>query len=219
MTIEEAIKRAEETAIGEDELCKRYDRASGYSRNHDETIRTTDAKRCEKIAQEHRQLAEWLKDYKRLLENSSEIPNKSIEEKCPCYDCEYFVIDGLSHCKIYEGAYGDCRCNNYHKVNQDSNKSEKPTGSDDCISRQAVEDAMYDATRAMDLDYGQIMDYIDNLPSVTPIRPKGHWIAVYQGDEIINYTCSECEFGNTFGKGTIGMNFCSHCGADMRGEE
>jgi molybdenum-dependent DNA-binding transcriptional regulator ModE len=29
---------------------------------------------------------------------------------------------------------------------------------------------MYDATRAMDLSYGQIMDYIDNLPSVTPIR-------------------------------------------------
>jgi hypothetical protein len=124
MTIEEAIKRAEETAIGEDELCKRYDRASGYSRNHDETIRTTDAKRCEKIAQEHRQLAEWLKDYKRLLENSSEIP----------------------------------------------------TGSDDCISRQAVEDAMYDATRAMDLNYGQIMDYIDNLPSVTPQEPR--WIPV-----------------------------------------
>jgi hypothetical protein len=50
------------------------------------------------------------------------------------------------------------------------NKSENPTCSDDCISRQAVEDAMYDATRAMDLSYGQIMDYIDNLPSVTPIR-------------------------------------------------
>jgi rubrerythrin len=38
----------------------------------------------------------------------------------------------------------------------------------DCISRQAVEDAMYDATRSMDLNYGQIMEYIDNLPSVTP---------------------------------------------------
>jgi hypothetical protein len=54
------------------------------------------------------------------------------------------------------------------------NKSEIPTGSDDCISRQAVEDAMYDATRAMDLNYGQIMDYIDNLPPVTPQEPR--WI-------------------------------------------
>jgi hypothetical protein len=162
MTIEEAIKRAEETAIGEDELCKRYDRASGYSRNHDETIRTTDAKRCEKIAQEHRQLAEWLKDYKRLLENSSEIP----------------------------------------------------TSSDDCISRFEVTEIINS-----EYDIDKMLDRVDELPPAKPIRPKGHWIAVYQGDEIINYRCSECEFGNTFGKGTIGMNFCSHCGADMRGEE
>jgi hypothetical protein len=162
MTIEEAIKRAEETAIGEDELCKRYDRASGYSRSHDETIRTTDAKRCEKIAQEHRQLAEWLKDYKRLLENSSEIP----------------------------------------------------TGSDDCISRQAVEDAMYDATRAMDLNYGQIMDYIDNLPSVTPIRPKGHWIEHPHewGDnwQYSQYECSCCHNWAHFD-----TDYCPNCGTEM----
>jgi hypothetical protein len=186
MTIEEAIKRAEETAIGEDELCKRYDRASGYSRNHDETIRTTDAKRCEKIAQEHRQLAEWLKDYKRLLENRSEIP----------------------------------------------------TGSDDCISRQAVEDAMYDATRAMDLNYGQIMDYIDNLPSVTPIRPKGHWIrgkerhfldtrtnlnvemkeATGKGyHTYINAQCSKCRM-ITIHDDSILYQYCPHCGAKMENE-
>jgi len=59
-------------------------------------------------------------------------------------------------------------------------------------------------------------DKIVNLPSVTPIRPKGHWIPIYQGDEIIDYRCSECEFGNTFGKGTIGMNFCPRCGSDNR---
>jgi len=59
-------------------------------------------------------------------------------------------------------------------------------------------------------------DKIVNLPSVTPIRPKGHWIPIYQGDEIIGYRCSECEFGNTFGKGTIGMNFCPCCGSDNR---
>ena len=45
---------------------------------------------------------------------------------------------------------------------------------------------------------------------------KGHWIPIYQGDEIIDYRCSECEFGNTFGKGTIGMNFCPRCGSDNR---
>ncbi len=83
----------------------------------------------------------------------------------------------------------------------------------DCISRQAVIEEM--EKRHAEGDY-ITKGFINSLPPVTPIRPKGHWIPVYQGDEIINYRCSECEFGNTFGKGTIGMNFCTHCGADMR---
>lgn len=76
----------------------------------------------------------WNAEYKEP--SSSEIPNKSIEEKCPCYHCEHFEIKGWSHCKIHEDAYGDSRCNDYHKVNQDltkvkqySNKSEIPTSS------------------------------------------------------------------------------------------
>lgn len=71
MTIDEAIKHAEEVAEEQVKLCKRYDDASGYSRSHNENIRTADAKRCDKCAEEHRQLAEWLKDYKRLLEQQS----------------------------------------------------------------------------------------------------------------------------------------------------
>jgi len=60
---------------------------------------------------------------------------------------------------------------------------------------------------------------IDSLPSVTPQEQKtGRWIPVYQGDEIIDYRCSECEFGNTFGKGTYGMNYCPRCGAKMEVE-
>lgn len=68
MILDEAIKHAEEVAVEQDKLCKRYDDASGYSRSHNEAIRTTEAKGCEKCASEHRQLAEWLKDYKRLKE-------------------------------------------------------------------------------------------------------------------------------------------------------
>ena len=106
----------------------------------------------------------------------------------------------------------------------------------DCISRQSVLDKIQ---RLIDAEqnnidengddmnnarervnaYEGIQFFVENdclCPSVTPIRPKGHWIPVYQGDEIIGYRCSECEFGNTFGKGTIGMNFCSNCGADNR---
>lgn len=38
----------------------------------------------------------------------------------------------------------------------------------DAISRQAVDDAIYDYSRACDVNYGQIMEYIDKIPSVTP---------------------------------------------------
>lgn len=74
MTIDEAIKHAEEVAKEQDKLCKRYDDASGYSRSHNETIRTTDAKKCEECAEQHRQLAEWLKELKQLREQTKWIP-------------------------------------------------------------------------------------------------------------------------------------------------
>ena len=38
----------------------------------------------------------------------------------------------------------------------------------DLISRQAVDDAIYDYSRACDVDYAQIMEYIDKLPSAEP---------------------------------------------------
>lgn len=75
MTLDKAIKHAEEVAEEQVKLCKRYDDASGYSRSHNESIRTTDAKRCEECAEEHRQIAEWLKElksYREDLENDEE---------------------------------------------------------------------------------------------------------------------------------------------------
>lgn len=74
MTLDEAIKHAEEVAIEEDKLCKRYDAASGYTRSHNKEIRTSEAKKCEKCADEHRQLAEWLKELKQLREQTRWIP-------------------------------------------------------------------------------------------------------------------------------------------------
>lgn len=58
-------------------------------------------------------------------------------------------------------------------------------------------------------DTANLLEALDQEPTT------GHWRAVYQGDEIIDYRCSECEFGNTFGKGTYGMNYCPNCGAKM----
>lgn len=74
MTLDGAIKHAEEVAEEQDKLCKRYDDASGYSRSHNESIRVADAKWCERCAKEHRQLAEWLKELKQLRQQASWIP-------------------------------------------------------------------------------------------------------------------------------------------------
>ena len=57
--------------------------------------------------------------------------------------------------------------------------------------------------------------WLDNLPSVTTEK-TGHWIPIYQGDEIINYRCSECELGDTNGSTNLyGWDYCRRCGAKM----
>ena len=81
MTLDEAIKHAEEVAEEQDRLCKRYDNASRCYRNHDgdiviDTV-SVNAKRCLErfeCAKEHRQLAEWLKELKQLREQTRWIP-------------------------------------------------------------------------------------------------------------------------------------------------
>ena len=78
ITLDGAIMHCEEVAENQDKLCKRYDDASGYSRSHNETIRTNDAKKCEECAEEHRQLAEWLrklKKYEEGIEKTKELMN------------------------------------------------------------------------------------------------------------------------------------------------
>ena len=57
MTIEEAIKHAEEVAID------RTEAANNTPTEYSDYINI-----CRECAAEHEQLAEWLKDYKRLLE-------------------------------------------------------------------------------------------------------------------------------------------------------
>ncbi len=81
---------------------------------------------------------------------------------------------------------------------------------DDLISRQAVLDLLEDTNN------GWVINEVLQLPPVNPQEPKtGHWRPIYQGDEIIDYRCTECEFGSTFGKSTHGMNFCPKCGCRM----
>lgn len=65
MTIDEAIRHAEKVADAHEEKIKLYAKLRTYEDlalfEHEETS-------CRSCAEEHRQLAEWLKDYKRLKE-------------------------------------------------------------------------------------------------------------------------------------------------------
>ena len=96
MSIDEAIKHSEEVAIEQNKLCKRYDDASGYSRSHNEAIRTTDAKRCEECAAEHRQLTEWLKELQAHREAWEKLRTEIQEETELAYaDFGQYKVDVL----------------------------------------------------------------------------------------------------------------------------
>lgn len=66
MTIDEAIKHCEEVAEEKEKLVNTYESFKDYG-NPKSSI-TSGHKKCLSCAAEHRQLAEWLKDYKRMKE-------------------------------------------------------------------------------------------------------------------------------------------------------
>lgn len=97
MTLDEAIKHAEEVMIENLEKTK--------DRNASDPI----AINCFECAEEHRQLAEWLKDYKRLLEqepNTGHWIEKDGFDGDVYYDCSecgesFCLIDGTPTDNLY----------------------------------------------------------------------------------------------------------------------
>ena len=94
MTIEQAIEHAEEVATEQERLMSRYDAASGYARSGNEAIRTESAKECEKCAEEHRQLAAWLRE----LQERRKRP-----EVIRCSECKWWTKQknsGQGRCEL-----------------------------------------------------------------------------------------------------------------------
>ena len=80
MTLDEAIKHAEEVAEQNEWFEKNY----------------LENKGCKECAEEHRQLAEWLKDYKRLLEQEPVLDKIRAEINSPNRGtCDYFIVDRI----------------------------------------------------------------------------------------------------------------------------
>ena len=99
----------------------------------------------------------------------------------------------------------------------------------DCISRQAVIDALENidcsdgiGISALKCDVVEdAINAINALPSAQPERKRGKWIEDDDGWDEVIWRCSECDAVFTLVDGTPEENeyyFCPHCGADMRGE-
>ena len=81
MTLDEAIKHAEEVAKQNEEDAVIYSNCKNHKKNLYEIGLAENAeKKCCKCAEEHRQLAEWLKELKRLRERTKWI---SCKERLP----------------------------------------------------------------------------------------------------------------------------------------
>jgi hypothetical protein len=96
MTLDEAIIHAEEVAQGQSEL---YD---CYLQHGEQGEHVESYKKC---ASDHRQLAEWLKDYKRLKEQAKWIP---VSERLPEENGQYLITVKYKHVNdSYEDVYAE----------------------------------------------------------------------------------------------------------------
>ena len=191
MTLDEAIKHAEEVANG-----------------------MTAQGKCPECAEEHRQLAEWLKDYKRLLEQEPKYCDRNI-----CTKNEYNGI-GCDECEVTKSQ--EPTDENLHREREqaymqgyeDASKRFRQEPCEDAISRQAVLDQTYLWSKDEFLRVTNPFDYlrkrINSLSPVTPQQKMGWWIKIQKFEK---WKCSEC--GTAFRFTFKEHGYCPNCGAKM----
>lgn len=244
MTLDDAIKHAEEVAY-------QKDLESGFDTDN-ERYAMTDNERadCETCADEHRQLAEWLKDYKRLLEQQPSDDKITITMNkgtlkysghgYVVYNKDWFRKHFATEVRIMTGYDGYIEqqpndetikyleCNDIDvqefikAMKSQPLQAIQPPTCEDCVSRAEVFEIMgnlmsipYDFDRQItEKDVSESMDEIKALPPVTPTRKVGKWIEVLGGCK-----CPFCDMAFSRLKEDCSDNYCPNCGAEMRGAE
>jgi hypothetical protein len=144
MTLDEAIKHCEEVAKEKDEQAWEAQLQEEYGM----------IKSCKECAEEHRQLAEWLRDYKRLKEQE------------PCEDA---ISRG-----VFEQVRGerDIAIEQLHELGYEL--GQKIELCEDAISKQTIKEQMIKyGFHAPDMT---VTEFVEDLPPVKPQEPK--WIPV-----------------------------------------
>ena len=224
MTIEEAIKHAEEVA---EENSKSYEEwlacknrgNVGWSKSDIEAVDKS-IEQCKKCAEEHRQLAEWLKDYKRLKEQepcemTAEDYRQRMMQAFHNADCgELIAVCVLPTEKEFE--HLEWLLKNHYK--------KESCG--DCISREAVMHILdevggdFDSPREAVVPIDYIADMVSELPSVTAQPKIGKWIM--SDDGLYRPICNNCGahpwkgYIPTVEEATEAFKYCPHCGCKIQ---
>lgn len=186
MTLDQAIKHSDEVAKRQEEDSKFYK----ISRNDEKRSAS-----CKSCAEEHRQLAEWLKDYKRLLEQETEM-EKIIKMR-------------------------DATPEERESTAKYIQTISKPTGVNFWDLQQPYEDAISRA-KAIEIcksrGHNNSAHYISELPPVTPQQKTGHWIKITNGRD--GHECSVCHaYAPSYQNGDEHLTkYCPNCGAKMESE-
>ena len=88
-----------------------------------------------------------------------------------------------------------------------------PCPCEDCISRQAAIDDIWDGTN-MDIYTREVKEHLEALPPVTPARKMGRWI-MHIDDLFPSESTMECSECGEHQPITIDDNYCPNCGAKM----
>ena len=185
MTLDEAIKHAEEVAELHENRCKFYT-------EHDMPECEPPSMKC---AEEHRQLAEWLKELKAYKEQSGDEELDFVPEhkKIPCTmtigkPCD----DAISRQAVLNG-----------------------------LASIAKVKARSDAQKSL---MGRVMFFVEHLSSVTPQPKTGRWIVNEWGNISCSECGCTAPYDkvypgeSVFGKAIrVKSTFCPTCGAKMKG--